>query len=77
MAQGHIEFTPSSSMYVCVSVFQIRVQPIASLCMVGFKNHPHKWSSRQDDVSRVRKMWLGQSHSRHLKFLGSKIVSNP
>ena len=42
MAEGHIEFT--LSMCVCVyvfgvCVFQIRVQPITSLCMVGFKNH--------------------------------------
>ena len=37
MAEGHIEFTLSK--YVCVSVFQICVQPITSVCMVGFKNH--------------------------------------
>ena len=33
MAKGHIEFT------MCVSVFLIRVRPITSLCMVGFKNY--------------------------------------
>ena len=35
MAEGHIEFTLS----VCVCVFQIRVRPVTSLCMAGFKNH--------------------------------------
>ena len=36
MVEGHIEFT--LSVCVCVYVFQIRVRPINSLCMVGFKN---------------------------------------
>ena len=35
MAEGHIEF--SLSVFVCV--FKIRVRPITSLCMMGFKNH--------------------------------------
>ena len=43
MAEGHIEFSRSLCMSVCVClyvpVFQICVQPITSLCMVGFKNH--------------------------------------
>ena len=37
MAEGHIDFT--LSVCVCVCIFQIRVRPITSLCMVGFKNH--------------------------------------
>ena len=36
MAEGHIEFT--LSVCVCICVFQIRVQPVTSLYMVGFKN---------------------------------------
>ena len=41
MAEGHIEFTLSMcvSVCVCVYVFQIHVQSITSLCMVGFKNY--------------------------------------
>ena len=35
MTEGYIEFTMS----VCVCVFEILVQPITSLCIVGFKNH--------------------------------------
>ena len=37
MADGHIQFT--LFMFVCVFVIQICVQPINSLCMVGFKNY--------------------------------------
>ena len=37
MAEGHIEFT--LSLCVCVCVFQIRVPPITSLCMVGLKKN--------------------------------------
>ena len=43
MAEGHIEFTLSVCvclcMRVCACVFQVSVRPIISLCMVGFKNH--------------------------------------
>ena len=46
MVEGHIEFTLSVCVCVCVCVcgvcvcvFQIRVQPITSLCKVGFKNY--------------------------------------
>ena len=37
MAEGHIEFT--LCVCVCVCVSQVRVRPITSLCMVGFKNN--------------------------------------
>ena len=39
MAEEHKEFTLSVSVCVRVCVFQMRVRPITSLCMVGFRNY--------------------------------------
>ena len=38
MAEGHIEFTMSVCVYVCVCVFQKRVRAITLPYMMGFKN---------------------------------------
>ena len=59
MAGGHMEFTLSVHVRVCVCVFQFHVRPITSLCMVGFKK-TFGTNDHQDNVLRIRTMSLGQ-----------------
>ena len=67
--EEHIEFTLSMCVCVCVCVcvcfrflFQNRVRPITSSCMVAFKKYFAQMiiKTRQDNVSSVRTMTLGQ-----------------
>ena len=78
MAEGHIELTLS----VCVCVFQIRVQPITSFCMVGFKTYLAQM------INKTRRCAAYKNHVTRSKvkvtakvkvtvFLGSKIRVRP